>query len=69
MIVKLSNLTVYVSFNEMTSLKAFVFCGFRLALLPQCEETAYDADIPRCMFDDEEFGVRDVHIIVFLLTI
>jgi len=53
----------------MTSLKAFVFCGFRLALLPQCEETACDADIPRCMFDDEEFGVRDMHIIVFLQTI
>ena len=45
MIVKLSNLTVYVSFNEMTSLKAFVFCGYRLALWPQCEETTCDAGI------------------------
>jgi len=29
----------------MTSLKAFVFCGYRLVLWPQCEETAWDADI------------------------
>jgi len=45
MIVKLSNLTVYVSFSEMTSLKTFVFCEYRLALWPQCGETTCDAGI------------------------
>jgi len=44
-IVKLSDLTVYVSFNEMTSLKTFVFCGYHFALWAQCEETTCDAGI------------------------
>jgi len=44
-IAKLLDLAVFASFNEMTSLKAFVFCGCRLALWPKCEETACDADI------------------------
>ena len=45
MIAKLLDLTVFASFNEITSLKAFVFCGRRLTLWPKCEETECDADM------------------------
>ena len=45
MIIKLLDLTVFASFNETTSLKAFIFCGHRLALWPKCEETECNADV------------------------
>jgi len=38
-IAKLLDLTVFASFNETTSVKAFMFRGHRLALWPKCEET------------------------------
>jgi len=44
-IAKLLDLTVFASFNETTSLKAFVLCGHRLALWPKCEETECNADM------------------------
>ena len=46
MIAKLLDLTVFASFNETTSLKAFILCRRRLVLLwPTYEETECNADI------------------------
>jgi len=44
-IAKLSDLTVFASFNEMTSSKAFIFCGCHLTLWPKCEETECYTDM------------------------
>ena len=45
MVDKLLDSTVFASSNEATSLKAFIFCGHRLALWPECAETECNADM------------------------
>jgi len=44
-IAKLLDLTVFASFDGTTSVKAFIFCGHRLALWLKYEETECDADL------------------------
>ena len=69
-IVKLSTLTVSVSFNEMTSLKRFLFSvDTALHYGPNAKRQHVMQVYPRCLSDRKEFGVLDMRIIVFLLTI
>jgi len=67
-IAKLLDLTVFANFNE-TIFKLLFSVDTVLRYGPNVKRPNEMQICPRCMSDNEGFNVRDMRIIVFLLTI